>query len=226
MPRREGGTDALRRVTKQDSAAVHQQYPVGIGEHLLQPMFRQNHGQSQFPVELLQGRQKFRCGDRVKLAGRLVQNQHLRLHYHDSGKVQQLLLPAGQLVRPLAEPILNAEIACHFPDAAADHLGRKSQILQAERQLMPDLVCNDLVVRVLKHVADVRRRPFPAAIYDTAGQFARRCKLRLEQAQKRCLTTAGLPAYHKEFPAPHGKTDLFYRVPLRARIPEAQILDL
>ena len=91
---------------------------------------------------------------------------------------------------------------------------------------MPDLVCNDLVVRVLKHVADVRRRPFPAAVYATAGQFARRCKLRLEQAQKRCLTTAGLPAYHKKFPAPHGKADLFYRVPLRARIPEAQILDL
>ena len=55
---------------------------------------------------------------------------------------QKLLLAAGKLLHRLVEPVLNAEIACHFPDAAADHLGRKSQILQAERQLMPNLVCN------------------------------------------------------------------------------------
>ena len=87
----------LRRTVAQQSAVVHQQNPAAQGEDLLQPVLRDEDRRPQFPVDPAQGREKVRRGDGVKLARRLVQDQHRGVHRHDRRQVQQLLLSAGQL---------------------------------------------------------------------------------------------------------------------------------
>ena len=117
-------------------------------------MFRQQNGGAQLTVDLPQHRQKVRRGDGVKLAGGLVQDQHVRLHGHDGGQIQKLLLAAGQFGDILIKPPLDAEKRRHLRHAAADGGGVLPQALQPEGQLVPHLVGDDLVLRGLLDKAD------------------------------------------------------------------------
>ena len=226
MPGRQRTANPRRGVVKQHPAAVHQQHPVGNRKDLLQPVLHQQDRQPQFAVQLLQRCNEIGSGNRVKLAGRLVQNQHLRLHDHDRRKVENLLLPARECVGLLSEPALNAEIACHLANAAANDLGRQPQIFQTECQLVPNLVGHNLVVRVLEDVPDFRWGPLPSGVGDAAGQFPRRCQLGLEQPEQRGLAAAGFAAHHHKFPAPHRKADMLHSRLPGAGVAKAQILDL
>ena len=120
-------------------------------------MFGQEDGRSQFAVDLAKRRKKIRRGNRVKLARRLVQNQHLWLQDHNGSEIQELLLPTGQLCDRLIKPFLNPEKRCHFRHAAADGRRVIADGFEAERQLVPDLVGRDLVFRTLLHKADCFR---------------------------------------------------------------------
>ncbi len=72
-------------------------------------MLRQNDRRAKLPVDLAKGSQKIRRRNRVKLARRLVENQHLRLQDHHRRKIQKLLLSAGQFCNRLIKPCLDAE---------------------------------------------------------------------------------------------------------------------
>lgn len=69
-------------------------------------------------------------------------------------KFTSCFLPARELGHGLIEPVLDAEIRCNFRHAAADRRRVQPQRLQAERQLVPDLVGHQLRVQVLQHKAD------------------------------------------------------------------------
>ena len=49
------------------------------------------------------------------------------------------------------EPILNPEIAGHFCHSCAHGFLVASQTFQSESQLMPDLIGNDLIIRILHY---------------------------------------------------------------------------
>ena len=175
-----------RRTGTQQPPLVHHRHNGGKGEGLLQPVLRQQNGGAQLPVDLAQHRQKVRRGDGVQLAGRLVQDQHVRLHGHDGGQIQQLLLPAGKLGHILVKPLLNTEKRRHLRHTAANGGGILSQTFQPEGQLVPHLIGDDLVLRGLLHKADagslgarihlLQRR---AAKQDAAGAHTVRRQRRL-----------------------------------------------
>ena len=141
----------------QEPAPVHHRHGSGQGKGFFQPVLRQHHGGAQLPVDLPQHRQEVRGGDGVQLAGGLVQDQHVRLHGHDRGQVQQLLLSAGQLRHVPVKPVLDAEEGRHLRHPAADGGGVRPQALQPEGQLVPHLVGDDLVFRRLLDKADAGR---------------------------------------------------------------------
>ena len=141
----------------QEPAPVHHRHGGGQGKGFFQPVLRQHHGSAQLPVDLPQHRQEVRGGDGVQLAGRLVQDQHVRLHGHHRGQVQQLLLSAGQLRHVPVKPVLDAEEGRHLRHPAADGGGVRPQALQPEGQLVPHLVGDDLVFRRLLDKADAGR---------------------------------------------------------------------
>ena len=116
-------------------------------------MFGQEDGRSQFAVDLAEGGEEVGCGNGVKLARRLVENQNFRLEHHDGSEIQELLLPTGQLCDRLVKPFLNPEKARHFRNSAANRRRIVAEGFQPERQLVPDLVGRDLILRTLLHKA-------------------------------------------------------------------------
>ena len=144
------------RVVSQNPPVFHDHAAVGGVEDVLQAMLGDKHGGAQLPVDFLHGVEKVRGGNGVKLAGGLVQDQDLGLHGHDRGQVQQLLLPAGELRHIPVKPALDAEIAGHLRHTQAHGFLVAAQALQAEGQLVPDLIGNDLAVRVLHDETDFR----------------------------------------------------------------------
>ena len=71
------------RIVRDDPATIHDDEPVGHRDHILQPMLTNEDRGTQFPVDAAQGLQEIRGSDGVQLAGRLVQDQKLRLQNHD-----------------------------------------------------------------------------------------------------------------------------------------------
>ena len=150
----QGGPHFLGRALAQELALVQDGHGACQRESLLQPVLRQDNGGPQFPVDLSQHRQKVRGGNGVQLAGGLVQDEDGRLKDHHSRQVQQLLLSAGQIGDLLIKPGLDAEEGGHLRHPAADGGGVVPQALQAEGQLVPNLVGDDLVLRVLLDKTD------------------------------------------------------------------------
>ena len=105
-------------------------------------------------VDSSKRREKVRRGNGVELARWLVEKKHRRFERHHGRQIYQLLLPARELGHGLIEPVLDAEIRRNFRHAAADRRRVQSQRLQAERQLVPDLVGHHMRVQVLQHKAD------------------------------------------------------------------------
>ena len=73
------------------------------------------------------------------------------MHYHNGSQIQKLLLPTGQGIRRLIKPVLDSKIRCHFCDTDTDHILRHTDTFQPKSQFMPDLICYDLCIRILKN---------------------------------------------------------------------------
>ena len=116
------------------------------GQRVLQPVLGEDDRCAKLTVDPAERREKVRRGDGVKLARRLVEQQDRRLERHHGRQIYQLLLPARELGHGLIKPVLDAKIRCDFRHAAADRRRVQSQRLQAERQLVPDLVSHQLRV--------------------------------------------------------------------------------
>ena len=109
-------------------------------------------------IEPVQRCEKIRCGNRIQLCGRFIEQEQARLHDHDTCKIEQLLLPAGQLRRIAVKQRFDPEIRGDLGNAAAHDIGIRAEIFQSERQLMPDAVGDDLLLRMLHDEADLSGR--------------------------------------------------------------------
>ena len=142
------------RTGAKERSFVHDGHARGEGEGFFQAVFGQKDRRAKFAVDLAEGGKEIRRGDGVELARRLVQNQHFWLQDHNGSEIQELLLPTGQLCDRLIKPCLNPEKRRHFCDAAANGQRVIADGFEAERQLVPDLVGDDLVFGALLHKAD------------------------------------------------------------------------
>jgi len=201
-------------------------------EDLLEPVLRQQDRGAELAVDPAQRREKIGRGDRVELRGGLVEQQAARLHRHDRGEIEQLLLSAGQLADGLVEPALDAEEGGHLGDAPADGGRVGAEALEPERELVPDLVGHKLVVGALQHEADAAALPALAERVerktleqDLARALAVRGERGLELAQERRFSAAGGPADHGERARGDAKAHAVERLRLSERIGEAQIAD-
>ena len=195
-------------------------------------MLRQQDRGAQFPIYFSDGGQEIRGGDGVQLAGGLVQDQDGGLHGHDGGQVQELLLAPGKLCDILIEPSLYSEEGGHFRHPAADGGGIISQAFQAEGQLVPDFIRDDLILRTLLHEADAgalvpvtdffQRRPLKQNL---AAQVSGRSQYGLELPQQGRFPAAGRPAEGNELPLGDGKGKLMQRILPLFRIGKAQTED-
>ena len=139
--------DLLRRSLTEKAALVHDQHPACNGKGLLQPMLAEDNGRAHFPIDSTQQSQKFRGGDGIQLRGGLVQNQHIRLHGHDTSKAQKLLLATGQLADRAIEPSFDVEEGGNLGHSAANGGGIKAEAFQPKCQFVPHFIGNHLIFR-------------------------------------------------------------------------------
>ena len=158
----------LRRSRAEKASLLHDGHRSGQRQRFFQAVLGQKYGGTQFPVDLAEYRKKIGCGDRIELAGRLVKDENLWLHYHNRRQIQKLLLAAGKRRHVAVKPFLNSEEGGHFRHTAADGGGIISETLQSEGQLVPHLIGDNLILRRLLHEADLRRLP-------AAGNLLQRC---------------------------------------------------
>ena len=217
------GRRLLRRTGGQQPPLLEHDEVVGQRHSLLQPLLGQQDRETELLVELAQRVQKRARRDGVELARRLVQNEHVRLHDHDRGEVEHLLLPAGERLHVALEPVGNAEIARHLGDAQPHGFFVAAEALEPERELVKHLVRHDLIVRVLEHEADAPRLLGKGDVFQKcvpkahrAAALAMRREAGLELAQEGRLAAATLAAEHRDRPLGDRERKIVER---RARLP-------
>ena len=193
-------------------------------------MLRQKDGHAQLAVDPLHGGKQIAGRQRIQHGGGLVQYQQLRPHRQRRGQIHQLLLPAGQLRGLTAEPRLHAEEGGHLRHAAADHRNRQRHILKAEGQLMPYEICDDLIIRVLLHEADLRcggqlrqLGKGRVLIKGLSGPCPHRQQAGLGVAQQRGLAAAGGAAQHHILALMYLQRDIVQCPRVSQRVGEAQV---
>ena len=214
-------------------AVLHHRHPVRRREDVLQPVLRDDDGGAQLPIDFPHGVEKIRRRNGVQLAGRLVKDQHLRLHGHDRRQIQQLLLAAGQLRHVPVEPALNTEIAGHFRHPGPHGFLVAAQTFQPEGQLVPDLVRDDLIVGILHHIADFFRLlphrhlgKLPPGKQHPAAAAAMGCQHRFQVPQQRRFFAAAAAAEHHILPLLHRQRHVVQRrTALGGGIGKGQIFD-
>lgn len=192
-----------RMPRRRNGALLQHHRRVGRREHFFQPLLRHHHCGAQFAVQSRHRGQEIAGGDGVKLAGRLVQQQHIGGHRHHRCQVQQLFLAARKLGHVFVEPVLNAEVAGHFRHPGAHHRLGGAQVFQPEGQFVPHFVGDDLGVGVLHNEADTGRLLPQGHIFqgstveqNSARQLAMGSQHRFHQAQKRGLAATAGAAQH------------------------------
>ena len=161
-------------------------------------MLCQDDRRTEFPVDFAEGGEEVRRGNGVKLARRFVEDQDFRLKHHHGRKVQELLLTARKRSDGLIKPRLDAEETCHFGNTAANRRRVIAEGFQPERQLMPDLIRDDLVFGALLHEADffclfalVKRIEISSLKQNFSGTSAVRGKNGFELPQQRRFAASG-----------------------------------
>ena len=220
------------RAAVQNTPALQHRRARSQRQRFVQPVLRQDHRGAQFPVDAPQRRQKIRRRNGIEAAGWLVQQQHLRLHRHHGSQIQQLLLPAGEFAHAPVKPVLDPEKRRHFRHAPPDHRRFIAQALQAEGQLVPHLVRDQLVFRILLHKADLLRAAAPVQIIQRAApepNVARSSSVgrqfRLQQAQQCGFSAAGRAAKHQKLPLLHRERYTAQRLPRLLRIGKTHIAE-
>ena len=132
------------------------------------------------------------------------------------------------------KPALDAKVARHLCHPQTDRLLVDAEAFQPEGQLMPDLICHDLVIRILHDIADPGTLLTQPDIPDRSpvkknlpGSLPVWGKRTFQLPQKRCLSTAAPPAKSHVLPALDRQIDIIKCFPAsRRRVGKAQIFDL
>ena len=77
----------MRLVKRGEPPIIEHGEHIRHGKRLLEPVLGQDNGHAELIVELSQRREKIRRGNGVKLARRLVQYEHVRMHNGSRGEI-------------------------------------------------------------------------------------------------------------------------------------------
>ena len=111
---------------------------------------------------------------RVETFRGFVEQQKRQAKGKRAGQGDDLALAARQLGDLTAEPGFDAEEVGDFSNAAAHHILRRAEVFKAKGDFVPNDVAHDLVLGVLRHVADER---CGSPIIELACELAERGKL-------------------------------------------------
>ena len=195
-------------------------------------MFGHKHRKPQIPVQFFYRGNKVRSRNRIQLCGGFVQQQYLRLHDHNGGKAQKLLLSAGKGAHIPLKPVLYAKIAGHFRNPAADGICGKTQVFQPKGQLMPNLIRYDLLLRPLHDKAYAagafpgrKRKKVLFSQPDHAGLLSLWCQFRFQQPQQCGFSAAGSAHKRNKLSFFQRKGQILQRILFLTGVSEGQIPD-
>ena len=113
-----------------------------------------DHGDAELAVHAGKHEQELLDGVGVELRGRLIKQQQPGAQREHGSQVDKLLLTSREVFGFRPNPRLDAEEVRDLGDAAAHLVRFDTQVLQAERQLVPNGVAHDLRRGVLHDIAD------------------------------------------------------------------------
>ena len=111
-------------------------------------------GDAELTVHTGKHEQELLDGIGIELSGRLIKQQQPGAQREHGSQVDKLLLTSREVFGFRSDPRLDAEEVRDLGDAPAHLVRFDSQVLQAERQLMPNGVAHDLRCGILHDIAD------------------------------------------------------------------------
>ncbi len=143
----------LARCVERDAAVVHEENAVDVRERARGPLLGdQNRARQLFDqIEERVG------GLGVELRGRLVEQQQLRLERERRCKRHTLQLATGELARRAVGEVRRADERERLIDARPDRRRLDADVLEAEGDLVRDIVHHDLVLGILEDGRDRTR---------------------------------------------------------------------
>ncbi len=156
-----GARDGCRAVThgamlEGDRAVAHHEDPIGQRDGFVDIVGDEQDAGLMIGHQLADQLVHADTGERIERGKRLVEQQKLGLLHQRAGEGNALGLPAGQIARPVVEPVAEADLGERFGGAFA-----RIRSLQAERHIAPEIVPRQQPM-LLKHHGR------PAGRHDTA----------------------------------------------------------
>ena len=228
-----GGKQLVRAEVGQNSALIHEDDAVHAPpEDILQPMLDDEHGGVGLFLDLVDELHGLLTGGRVQIGQRLVEEQDLDLIHHNARQTDPLLLPAGKLMRCIAEVVLDAH---QLRSAAGDgvHLIlRHTAVFQRKGDVLAHGQANELAIRVLQYRAHMGRQLKDAAvrrIHAVHGQGAgahagiRKGVQAVDAARQRAFAAAGRACDEHTLPRIDVQVDAGQRGTLLGAVLEREI---
>ena len=111
-------------------------------------------GDAELAVHTRKHEQELLDGVGVKLSGRLIKQQHPGAQREHGSQVDKLLLTSREVLGFRPDPRLDAEEMRDLGDAPAHLVRFDTQVLQTERQLVPNGIAHYLRRGILHDIAD------------------------------------------------------------------------
>jgi hypothetical protein len=143
-----------------DPSGLHDDQPVGEGDHALHPVLGEDDGGAEVVDEAGEHPQHVLGGRRVQGGRRLVEDQHPRVHGEHGPDRDALLLATGQGPQRPRPELGDAEHVERLLDAAAHRLPPQTELLHPVGELVLHDLGHEARQRVLPDVPDqVRQLP-------------------------------------------------------------------
>ena len=228
-----GGKQLIRVEVGQNSALVHEDDAVHAPpEDVLQPMLDDEHGGVGLFLDLVDELHGLLAGGRVQIGQRLVEEQDLDLIHHNARQTDPLLLPAGKLMRCIAEVVLDAHQLRSAAGDGVHFLLRHTAVFQRKGDVLAHGQANELAIRVLQYRAHMGRQLKDAAvrrIHAVHGQGAgahagvRKGVQAVDAARQRAFTAAGRACDEHTLPRIDVQVDAGQRGTLLGAVLEREI---
>ena len=114
-------------------------------------MFSHEYSEGEVLIEPFQCSCEVSRSNGVKLCSGFIEDKELWLHNEYRCKIEELFLSARKLSGIPVEPVIYAEIACHFRNTAVYLIRLYNKIFKTESQFVPHLVGNYLLFGTLCH---------------------------------------------------------------------------
>src|SRR5438105_1706920 len=191
-----------------DLAGIHHRDPVGHGECFLLVVGDEDHGQTEFALQLLQLELHRLPQLLVERAERFVAKQHPRFDHDGAGQGDALLLAPGELAGAAILVPDELHLCQRIGDLAGNRGAFHAAHAQTEGNVFTDRAMRkqSIVLEYHSHVALIRRHMRDIDPTDLDDAFGRRLEAGYHSERRR-LAAAGGSQQREEFPLPNAHID-------------------